>query len=98
MAWYRSGGLGGLVEVAAREQVGKGDHSLLSPEQRRALAEEVSTGRFCDASRIRDWIRSGYGVSCETSSVCRRSGGWDAPAGCRAGYVKEDAARQEAWK
>ena len=96
VVWYRSGG---LEEVAAHKQAGKGQPSFLSAEQQRELVEQVSTGRFRTAGEIRDWIEAEWGVSYSLGSVyhvLRR-------LGCsrrvpRPRHEKADAAGQRTWK
>ena len=94
--WYRRGG---LEEVAAHKQAGKGQPSFLSAEQQRDLVEQVSTGRFRTAGEIRDWIESEWEVSYAPNSVYYLLN----RLGCsrrvpRPRHEKSDAARQRTWK
>jgi transposase len=60
LGWYRAGGLTPLEERHAGSQ---GAPSLLTPEQKTELAEEVATGRFRTAAEIRRWVRERWGAS-----------------------------------
>lgn len=59
LGWYRAGG---LAAVEGRHAGGQGAPSLLTPEQRAALADEVATGRFRTAAEIRAWVAERRGV------------------------------------
>jgi transposase len=60
LAWYRAGGLEPLEERHAGSQ---GAPSLLTPEQKTELVEEVATGRFRTAAEIRRWVTDRWGIS-----------------------------------
>jgi transposase len=60
LGWYRAGG---LAAVAGRHAGGQGAPSLLTAEQREALADEVATGRFRTAAEIRAWVAERWGVT-----------------------------------
>ena len=96
VAWYREGG---MDEVFAHKQGGRGQPRFLSAEQERELSEEVSTGRFRTAGEIRDWIESEYGVSYKPGSVyslLSRLG--CSPKVPRGRHEKADVTAQESWK
>jgi transposase len=60
LGWYRAGG---LAAVEGRHAGGQGAPSLLTAEQRAALADEVATGRFRTAAEIRAWVAERWGVA-----------------------------------
>ena len=60
LGWYRAGG---LAAVEGRHAGGQGAPSLLTAEQRAALAGEVATGRFRTAAEIRRWVQERWGVA-----------------------------------
>src|SRR5690349_9723178 len=59
LAWYRAGG---LAPIEGRHAGSQGAPSLLRPEQKAELADEVATGRFRTAAEIRRWVRARWGV------------------------------------
>src|ERR687893_2008505 len=59
LGWYRAGG---LAAVEGRHAGGQGAPTLLTAEQRAALAEEVATGRIRTAAEIRRWVEERWGV------------------------------------
>src|SRR6185503_13639798 len=54
LAWYRGGG---LAPLATRHAGSQGAPSLLTPEQKVALSDEVAAGRFRTAAEIRQWVQ-----------------------------------------
>jgi transposase len=96
LGWYRAGG---LAAVEGRHAGGQGAPSLLTAEQREALAAEVATGRFRTAGEIRAWVLERWGVD-------YTAGGMDAllarlrcaPKGPRPVHEKADTVAQARWK
>ena len=96
VGWYREGGVEGVL---CHKMAGRGKPRFLSPDQERELTEEVSSGRFKTAARVRDWQESEYGVSYEVGSVyglLERLG--CSPKVPRARHAKADVGAQERGK
>jgi transposase len=96
LEWYRAGG---LAAVEGRHAGGQGAPSLLTAEQRAALAEEVATGRFRTAAEIRAWVAERWGVAYTEGgmyALLQRLG--CAPKVPRPVHEKADTAAQARWK
>ena len=59
VSWYRKGG---VDEVRAHRQGGKGRRAYLIEEGMLHLKREAASGRFNTVSDVRDWIEAEYGV------------------------------------
>jgi transposase len=96
LGWYRAGG---LAAVEGRHAGGQGAPSLLTAEQRAALAEEVATGRFRTAAEIRAWVAERWGVAYTEGGMYALLGRLGcAPKVPRPVHAKADAAAQARWK
>ena len=96
LGWYRQGG---LAAVEGRHAGGQGAPSLLTPERRAELADEVATGRFRTAAEIRAWVAERWGVAyTEGGMYALLQRLRCAPKVPRPMHEKADAAAQARWK
>lgn len=98
LGWYRRGGLAAVLErVPGHGAVGRA--SRLSEEQKWALVQESTHGRFRTYDEAREWVRVHYGVSYGYKglySVLQRAG--VRPKVPRPRAAQADPVAQEGWK
>jgi transposase len=96
VAWYRRGGLAGVL---AHRQGGHGQPPRLAPEQQEQVAAAVATGRFATAAQIGAWIEETYGVAYRPGGLYALLGRLRChPKVPRPQHERADPAAQEAWR
>jgi transposase len=96
LAWYRAGG---LAPLEGRHAGSQGAPSLLTPEQKVELAEEVATGRFRTAVEIRRWVEERWGVAYTEGGMYALLGRLGcSPKVPRPSHEKTDQLAQARWK
>jgi transposase len=98
LGWYRAGGLAAVLErVPGHGALGRA--SRLTEEQKWALVQESTHGRWRTYDEARAWVREHYGVSYSYKglySVLQRAG--VRPKVPRPRAAQADAVAQEDWK
>lgn len=96
LAWYRAGG---LAPIEGRHAGSQGAPSLLTPEQKTALADAVASGRFRTAAEIRRWVEDEWGGSYTEGGMYALLGRLRcAPKAPRPVHEKTDQIAQAKWK
>lgn len=96
VAWYRAGGLAGVL---AHRQGGHGRPPRLTADQQEQVAAEVATGRFATAAQIGAWIAATYGVTYRPGGLYDLLGRLRChPKVPRPLHEKADPAAQAAWQ